>query len=245
MRRILFYKNSEDQTWKILRKKFFKTQIEAITLFPRNFNESDPIKSEFLDCQETRSQPWTQTTSCAPKHFPLIRPSQDIDSVNIIAQQSSLIRGRHPILDETDEKSICRKRIQNDFPLYQGRYDLVAFKDYQEIFGSESQKVIAESDGHPVFRNQNVFLQYIYDKASPHVKNGAWMFFYLEATDSTVHRYFDFMVTSIDNYSNFTPKDLIGKLRFHVINHNVDLDNIFIAENGWLDCGENDIFYIE
>ena len=112
----------------------------------------------------------------------------------IYHQQSSLIRGRHPILDETDEKSICRKRIQNDFPLYQGRYDLVAFKDYQEIFGSESQKVIAESDGHPVFRNQNVFLQYIYDKTSPHVKNGAWMFFYLEATDSNVHRYFDFMV---------------------------------------------------
>lgn len=51
IRRILFYKDVEDDTWKILRKKFFKTHTEAISLFPRNINETDPIRAEFLDCQ--------------------------------------------------------------------------------------------------------------------------------------------------------------------------------------------------
>jgi hypothetical protein len=52
-------------------------------------------------------------------------------------------------------------------------------------------------------------------------------------------------VTSIKNYSNFTPKDLIGPVKFHVVNPNLNLAEIFTAENGWLDCGENDIFRIE
>jgi len=87
MRRMVFYKDSEDQAWKIVRKKFLKSETEVVRLFPRNINETDPIRSQFLDCQATRSQPWTFTTSCAPKHFPLIRPSPDVDYLFIISLQ--------------------------------------------------------------------------------------------------------------------------------------------------------------
>ena len=108
------------------------------------------------------------------------------------------MRGRHAIGEETDEKAICRTRIQNDFPRCNGRYESVAVEEYDNIFGTESRKVVAESDGRPIYRNGNFFLQYILDSASPHAKNGGWMFFYLEATDSKIHRYFDFMVGQFD-----------------------------------------------
>ena len=87
MRRMIFFKDTEDNTWKIIRKKFIKSETEVIRLFARNINESDPIRSQFLDCQATRSQPWTYTTSCAPKSFPLIRPSLDVDSIQINSQK--------------------------------------------------------------------------------------------------------------------------------------------------------------
>ena len=87
MRRMIFFKDSSDETWKIVRKKFLRSETEVVRLFPRNRNESDPIRSQFLDCQATRSQPWTFTTSCAPKNFPLIRSSPDVDLLFIISSQ--------------------------------------------------------------------------------------------------------------------------------------------------------------